>query len=117
MYPRLLRLIGCLLVFLLFVASWSNGQSFKASISGRVTDPSGAVVPDAECTLRAVATQAVIKVTSGPNGLYRFGNLQQGTYDLEVNAKGFETYVQRKISVNINETATLNIELRVGSSE
>jgi len=117
MYPRWLRLTGYLVVLLLFVPSWSNGQSFKASIGGTVTDPSGAVVPSAECTLRAVATEAVRKVTSGTDGLFRFENLQQGIYDLEVNAKGFQTYVQRGISLNINTAATVKVALQVGSSE
>ena len=117
MVPRWLRLTGYLVVLLLFVPSWSNGQSFKASIGGTVTDPSGAVVPNAECTLRAVATGAVRKVTSGADGLFRFENLQQGVYNLEVNAAGFQTYVQRGISLNINTAATVKIALQIGSSE
>jgi len=117
MYPKWLQNLGCLLALLLVVPSWSNGQSFKASISGTVTDPSGAVIPNAECTLRAVATEEVRKVTSGADGLFRFENLQQGVYNLEVNAAGFQTYVQRGISLNINTAATVKIALQIGSSE
>jgi hypothetical protein len=116
MHPRWLRLTGTLLVLLLFVPSWSQGQSIKGSISGTVTDPSGAVVPDAECTLRAVATEAVRKVTSGSDGLYRFENLERGVYDLEVTAKGFQTYVQKGISLNINAAVTVKVALQIGAS-
>ncbi len=116
MYPRCFRLTGYLIGLCLLVPLWSMGQSINSSMGGVVTDPSGSVIPNANCTLRSVGTAAVAKFTTSSDGLYRFGNLQQGVYDLEVSAQGFQTYVQRGISLNINETLTQNVTLRVGST-
>jgi hypothetical protein len=73
-------------------------------------------VANANCTLRAIGVEAVAKFTTGSSGLYRFENLQLGTYDLEVSAQGFQTYIQRGIKLNINESVTQNVTLQVGST-
>ena len=106
---------GCILfVALLPVLGWA--QSFNATITGSVIDQSGAVVPNAALTLTAVGTGVAAKVTSGSDGLFRFPNLVAGAYELKASAKGFRDYVQRGISVNINETVTVNIELELGTA-
>jgi predicted ATP-dependent Lon-type protease len=82
-----------------------------------VTDSSGAVVPNASCTLTSGLTQAVVQATSGSGGIYRFENLQRGVYDLEVSAKGFQTVVQKGILLDINARLTVNITMRVGEEK
>ena len=110
------RWAWCLLSCLLFPAlGWA--QSFNASISGAVTDPSGAVVPYAELTLTAIGTEAVMHFATGPDGLYRFGNLQTGPYELRASAKGFREFVQRGIAVNINETVRVDVKLELGPAQ
>jgi hypothetical protein len=52
--------------------------------------------------------------TSGPSGAYLFPNLPVGSYDLTVGNPGFETYVQHGITLTVNQTATQNVQLRVG---
>jgi len=104
------------IVFALVLAPSGWAQSFNASISGQVTDPSGAVVPGAELTLTAVATRAVTNFTSGPDGLYAFPNLQRGAYELKVTAKGFRDFVQRGISVSINESVRVDVKLELGAA-
>ncbi len=116
MTSKCLRLTGYLLVVFLLLPAWSKGQSINSSINGIVSDPSGAVVPNANCTLRAVGTQAVMKAITGNDGLYRFGNLQQGVYNLEVTTQGFQTFVQNGIALNMNEAATANVTLTVGTA-
>lgn len=105
-------IISTVFVALLPVMGWA--QSFTGSISGTVTDPSGAVVPSAELTLTSVATGAVRKSTTGPDGLYLFGNLQQGAYELQVTAKGFRDFVQGGIAVSVNEWVRVDVKLEVG---
>ena len=90
-------------------------QSFNASISGTVTDPSGAAVPSAEVTLTSVETGSVAKTTSGQDGLYSFLNLQRGGYELKASAAGFRTFVQRGISISIKDTVRVDIKLEVGT--
>jgi hypothetical protein len=116
MKSRCLGFLGFVFVVVMLFSAWSEGQSINSSISGLVSDPSGAVVPNASCTLRALGTEATVKVTTGNDGRYRFGNLQQGAYNLEVTAHGFETYVQNGISLNLNEVVTANVALTVGTA-
>jgi hypothetical protein len=112
-YPPI-RVIAYVLSSLLPVMSVA--QSFNASITGTVADQSGAAVPGAQLTLTALATSAVSNASSGPDGLFRFPNLQAGAYELKASAQGFQDFVQRGIAVNINETVAVNVKLALGTS-
>ena len=86
---------GVVTALLLLVPGILLGQSFNTTIRGTVTDPSGAVIPGAELTLKSADTDTVARFTAGAQGLYQFGNLARGTYDLSVSAKGFRDFVLR----------------------
>lgn len=90
-------------------------QSANSTISGTVTDPSGALVPNAQVELRSAATSWTGKVTSGSDGLFRFPDVQQGAYELHVSANGFIDFIQQGIMVNINATITVPVVLKVGA--
>jgi hypothetical protein len=92
------------------------GQSSNASISGVVTDSSGATVPGADLTLEATDAAKVSKVTSGADGLFSFPNLQAGNYQLKVSAKGFKDFVQTGIVLHLNDSVTLPVSLHVGEA-
>ncbi|PYV03618.1 MAG: hypothetical protein DMG10_10710 [Acidobacteria bacterium] len=94
----------------------AHAQNINASVSGTVKDPSGAVIPNAEVSLKSLATGAVTKITTNESGLFRFPNLQAGAYELTVSAKGFRDFVQRGISLSINDTVTINVPLEVGQA-
>jgi hypothetical protein len=100
---------------LLFVASgW--GQSVNGSISGTVSDPTGAVIPGAELTLTATGTGAVARFTSGQDGLYSFSNLVEGNYELRVAAKGFKDYLQTGIVVHLSQLIRQDVIMQLGST-
>ncbi len=110
--------LTCLLVAIcILCVSGVEGQDINGSISGTVTDSTGAVVPNANCTLRSSVTQEVVNVASNSSGLYRFVNLQRGVYDLEVGARGFQTRVQKGIIVNVNDRVTVNVTMKVGEEK
>lgn len=90
-------------------------QSNNASISGSVTDPSGAAVPDAHVTLTAVATRFVEHAVSNSAGLYSFPDLVPGPYELQVNATGFRNYAQSGIVLAMNARVRIDVKLVVGS--
>jgi hypothetical protein len=113
--PPSRNLIIAVLGVCLLLAPASLAQSFNASISGTVTDPSGAAVPNTEITLTSVDTGSVAKTTSGQDGLYAFPNLQRGAYELKASAAGFRTFVQRGIGISINDTVRVDIKLEVGT--
>ena len=111
----------CNIVVIAFLAAIlsfppAHAQNINASVSGTVKDPSGAVIPSAEVSLKSLATGAVFKITTNESGLFRFPNLQAGAYELTVSAKGFRDFVQRGISLSINDTVTINVPLEVGQA-
>jgi hypothetical protein len=113
------RLIISLIVGALALAlacSEGRAQSFNASLSGQVTDPTGAVVPEAELTLTAKDTAASASYTTGEDGWYTFSNLQPGRYELRVTKPGFRTYVQTGISLLTADLVRQDVTLALGST-
>lgn len=86
----------------------------NAQIQGLITDPSGAVVPNAEVTARQTNTDFVRTTVAGANGAYLFPSLPVGPYDLEVRASGFQAYVQKGIVLEVSNNVTINVVLRLG---
>lgn len=82
---RLCLLGGMLIVFLLPC----EAQEFRATVSGQVTDASGAVMPGATIAARNVATNATYKTESGDDGEYALRNLDPGNYVITVEKTGF----------------------------
>jgi hypothetical protein len=86
------------------------------SISGTVTDSSGAVIPDATVTATAQGTNAATSRTTSSEGEYTIEPLPPGIYSLTVTANGFNQYVQRGIHVAAQSEATVDVNLQVGSA-
>lgn len=103
-------------VFLAAVIQVSFGQDTNASLSGTVTDPSGAAIPGAKLTLTNEATSFQFNFVSDETGNYSFRNLTPGKYDLNVSAPGFKTQEQKGIELTLNQTARADIHLPVGQT-
>jgi hypothetical protein len=101
-------------VFLMMSTSALLGQFTTASLSGVVSDPSGAAVPDAKVLVRNTETGFQLAATTGESGLYLFPRLPIGSYTLRVEKGGFSAYVQEGISLTVNQSATQNVSLKVG---
>ena len=102
-------------VVVLFLAPLSLlGQSQNNTISGTLTDASGAVVPGAKAVLTHVQRKIDREATTGIDGLYSFPNLGPGTYDLKVTASGFKPVVQRGIEVRVSQMVRADLRLEVG---
>jgi hypothetical protein len=86
----------------------------SAQISGLVSDPSGGVVPNAHVTATHLDTGLVRTTRNGADGIYALPNLPVGSYKLEVQATGFETYVQTGIVLQVSNDVTINVTLQVG---
>src|SRR5580658_5045842 len=91
------------------------GQQITASIRGTVLDPSGAIVQGATVTAKQTETGLTRAVVADRQGEYVLVELPIGHYQLEVQAKGFQKYLQEGISLDVNETATVGIHLKLGS--
>ena len=113
------RFCGRAIAALFFCAALSHvtwAQGTRASITGIVQDPTGAAIPGAELSLRSLGTSAVVKATSGPDGAYTFPGVVAGGYDLTVAAKGFREYIQRGISVNLDQQVRVDVALEIGAT-
>jgi hypothetical protein len=91
------------------------GQQITGSIRGSVLDPSGASVTAAAVTAKQIETGLIRTGLTDRQGAYVLVELPIGHYQLEVRAQGFEKYLQQGISLDVNETATVNVRLKVGS--
>jgi hypothetical protein len=91
------------------------GQS-SASLSGTVSDPTGAVVPGAHVTVHSLATGADRAVDTDGAGLYAVPALQPGDYSVKVTATGFSTDNVPKVTLNVDSKVSLNLKLAVASA-
>ncbi len=91
-----------------------RAQSYNATISGTVTDPTGAAVPGVEMTLTSLDTGTAMKAATGPDGLYSFPNLRPGRYQLRAAKEGFSEYLQSGILITMNANARQDVTLRLG---
>ena len=95
----------------------SLAQTVTGSITGQVTDPSGALVSGANVIAENVATAVKTTATTNAAGLYTIRFLPIGTYKVTVEAKGFSSANVPAFSLEINQTAKVDVALKIGSTE
>ncbi len=104
----------------LFLTSFSNrlvwGQVYSGSLTGVVSDPSGAVVPDAKLAAVDVNKGFAYSTMTNALGIYVLRNLPPSSYKLKVQKEGFTTFVRSGITLAVNENATLDVTLKVGAT-
>ena len=103
----------CILLFC--ASSVALAQAGRGSISGLVSDPSGAIVSGAKVTALNHATGVVLHTVTSDAGLYSFVSLTPGTYVVTASQKGFENLAEDNVLVTVDQATTVNIVLRVGS--
>jgi Carboxypeptidase regulatory-like domain len=111
-FPRIA--VAALSFVALFAVTTLRGQVDTGSISGTVSDSSGAVVSGAEVTLISEGTGVSLTTRTGADGIYRFSPVRIGSYQLKAIAKGFETETQAGVKVDIQSHILLNFTLRPG---
>jgi hypothetical protein len=103
--------------FLLLYTPASRGQSITAGdVTGIVTDPSGAAVPNASVALSSIDTNASRKATTNAEGSYRFAFVPPGAYKLTVSASGFQTQERPGLAISAGQPASLNVQLEIASA-
>src|SRR5947209_5315651 len=104
-----------LLPLLLLLACIGLHAQANSTITGIVTDQTGAVVAGAQITLTDPATGVTRTTESGPTGLYTMAGLNAADYHLKVAAKGFQTYSQSGVVVNVSATFRVDVKLSIGA--
>jgi hypothetical protein len=89
-------------------------QVTGATVLGSVRDTSGAMIPNAQISVRNVATGVTTRLTADLAGFYTAPNLLPGSYEMTASAPGFSTETQTKIPLTIGEQQLLNFTLKVG---
>ena len=100
----------------LFVAASAFSQGNTGTISGTVTDPSGAAVPQAEITATNMDTGAAAKTSTGEKGEYTLPSLLAAHYKVSAVKTGFRTETSSGIEVNAGVTSTANLKLEIGQT-
>jgi len=105
-----------LLTLLLLLPSLAFSQGYFGTVSGLITDPTGAVVPNAKVTLVDQEKGYRFNETTDSSGRYLFRSVPPGLYAVSVELIGFERIERTGIRVDITENPTANLKLKVASS-
>lgn len=113
--PRLAMIAACALLLGGLLPNRALAQ-FTSGVEGTILDPSGAAVPNATVTLKEASTGVSHTAISSSAGVYRIPALPAGTFTLSVEARGFETAVLENVSLQVAETRTVNVSLKIGGA-
>ncbi len=111
-----MRQLSCLLL-IVGIALLGNGvqaQEIRATISGTVTDASGAVMPKVTITVRNLDTGQESIAKTADDGSFRVGALLPGNYEVRAELTGFKTEVRRGISLAVGQQVVVNLQMVVG---
>ena len=110
------RFILTLCTTLLFAVGALAQTTSSGDITGTITDPTGAVVPNAPVTITNDATGQTVNVTSNGSGFYRAANLQPGAYTIASTIAGFAP-TKRRADVAVGTVTTINLTLNTASTQ
>ncbi|HTV05618.1 MAG TPA: TonB-dependent receptor [Acidobacteriaceae bacterium] len=113
------RGVKAVLAFLVLIAVFSPTALFAqldtGGITGTVTDPTGAVVPGAMITLTNTGTNVSQKMQTTSTGTYSFTGVRPGTYTLQADAQGFQTFIDDGLLIHVQRTLTVDVHLVAGA--
>jgi hypothetical protein len=107
--------VFCLtLVLLICGANAAFAQEVTATITGTITDQSGAAIAGANVIAKSVERGIAYNAASNESGLYRISNLPIGNYELRVEKEGFQTSAYPAFTLVLNQIARIDVEMKVG---
>jgi len=101
-------------LIILSLSAASLAQELAATLTGSVTDASGALVSGATVVVRSEETGSVRSVSTSSTGSFNITNLAAGRYAVTVNNAGFQTFVAKNVILNVAEKHTLDVQLQAG---
>ena len=111
---RFLR--GLLLTVLLTMPAVLFGQGYFGTVSGEITDPSGAIIPGVKVRLVDQQKGYQFATTSDSVGRYLFTSIPPGLYSVSAEVPGFEKLVRTGVTLNVSENATADLHLKVATT-
>ncbi|HWA97713.1 MAG TPA: carboxypeptidase-like regulatory domain-containing protein, partial [Pirellulales bacterium] len=114
-YVRVAVFLMALIVMCFTIAvNSAYGQADQGAITGIISDPSGAAIPNAQVTLENTDTGLVLKASSDQSGVYTFSPIKIGNYKVSVTAPGFATTTQDNLQLNLQQRLAVNLQLTLG---
>src|SRR5215204_523450 len=113
--PLCVRL-ACLALALLVSAAAAVAQT-TSTLAGDVRDANGAAIPGAVVKAKSLETGRTSTATSDAEGHYTFAGLPVGPYEVRTDKSGFKHYLYERVTLTVNETATLDIDMQVAGAE
>ncbi|MDZ4797952.1 MAG: carboxypeptidase regulatory-like domain-containing protein [Bryobacteraceae bacterium] len=107
-------LCGRVLLALLCLSFATFAQDVTGSVQGRVTDATGASIPDAKAELVNEQTNTISTQNTESGGSFIFNLVQPGNYTVRVTAKGFQTSVMTGVGVQVNRASRADVALKIG---
>jgi hypothetical protein len=111
---RWIALTTALIIIVTVCALPASGQVIGATLSGLVTDPAGAAVPNTKVSVQNVGNGEVRVTTTNAEGYYSAPNLLPGNYSVTFSAAKFSTVVQKGIVLTVGAQQALNLVLKIG---
>src|SRR6266404_424050 len=105
------------LAFLLFVSlTAAQAQSTNASLTGRITDPSKAVIVDAKIAAISAGTNVRYETTTNGSGEYYLANLPPSLYRIEIEKTGFKKLIKPDVILHVQDALALDFEMTLGAA-
>src|SRR5580698_3311807 len=111
------KVVRIMAAVVLLICGVSAAAQTTAQFSGRVTDPQGAIVRNAEIRVVNQATGVERRMVTNNDGLYTVPFLNPGTYQIFVQANGFSTISSEPITINVGQSLSFDVQLRLMSSQ
>src|SRR6266478_2797829 len=109
--PRTLSIVSLALL----IVACAFGQAFTGSISGLVTDPTGALLTDAKITVTDIGKNTTHKTSTNESGFYLIGQLAPGAYRVTAEKSGFRKYVLDEVPLSTQQKVSADIAMELGS--
>src|SRR3984957_20990137 len=111
---KLSRIVA-LVSFLAFCGQSLLAQGVFATLTGVVSDPTGAVVPNAKVVLTDAGSGSARDTQANSDGFFTFASVPVGTYNLSVTAGGFKDFTATNIQLGGGESRNVNVAMNVGT--
>ena len=114
-----LRMMGaffCGLVLLLAIPYAAQAQQYAGTVTGTVTDPSGAAVAGAEVSVINAGMGVTLTTTTSEQGVFSFAQLTAGTYEIHVKHASFKEFVAKSVEVHVSTVTEVNAKLELGAA-
>src|SRR3979411_1597526 len=112
-FCKFTHVLGLLVILLIPVAV--SAQVSGGTISGKVTDSSGALIPGAQVAIRNIATGVTTNLVENEEGVYRGSNLWAGDYEITASAPNFTSFLQKGVTLTVGADLTIDLKLAAGA--